>query len=119
MKSFQRREHTRYKTKPGILAAVPVSGTLTVIVGQVIDISENGLGLRHEDKIATSIDRSQLVLMGHEQCDYPVFEIPARLVYEKNVGENHRSGFQFDKLSKHQRSQLTSFIESNAESMTV
>ena len=117
--SFESREHVRYKTRDGILAALPVPGTLKVIVGQIIDISENGLALSHKDEIATSLNDGGLVLMGHEQFDNPLFEVPARLVYEKNLGEAYRSGFQFGVLSHSQTSRLASFIQSNVESKAV
>ena len=85
--SFEAREHVRYKMKDGILAALPVPGTLKVIIGRIIDISVNGLALSHEDEIATSLNGAELVLMGREQFDKPVFEVPARLVYERILGE--------------------------------
>ena len=117
--SLKTREHVRYRMKDGILAALPVPGTLKVIIGQIIDISENGLALRHKDEIGTALNKAELVLMGHEQDDYPAFEIPARLVYEKDIGGAFRSGFQFSDLSHRQTSQLTSFIESNIELIAV
>ncbi len=117
--SFQVREHVRYKMKDGKLAALPVPGTLKVIIGRIIDISENGLPLWHKDEIATAVNKADLVLMGHEHSDDPVFEVPARLVYEKDLGGAYRSGFQFGDLSQTQTSQLASFILSNIESRTV
>src|SRR5208283_678108 len=117
--SFQTREHIRYKMKGGILAALPVPGTLKVIIGQIIDISENGVALSHKDEIATSLNGAELVLMGHEQPDNPVFEVPARLVYEKELGGAYRSGFQFGALSRSQASRLASFIQFNVDSIAV
>jgi hypothetical protein len=105
--------------KDGILAALPVPGTLKVIIGQMIDISANGFALRHKDEIGTGVNKAGLVLMGHEQPEYPVFEFPARLVYEKDIGGAFRSGFQFGDLSRNQTSQLAYFIESNIESIAV
>lgn len=115
MTAFELRQHVRYKMKDGLLAALPVPGKLKIIVGQIINISENGLALRHKDQIATPIDRAELLLMGHERPDGSVLEIPARLIYEKDVGEAYRSGFQFGDLSQGQTSQLASFIQSNVE----
>ncbi len=117
--SFQTREHFRYKMKDGILAALPVPGTLRVIIGQIIDISEKGVALSHKDEIATSLNGAELVLMGHEQPDNPVFEVPARLVYEKELGEAYRSGFQFGALSRSQTSRLATFIQFNVDSIAV
>ncbi|MGA2223983.1 MAG: PilZ domain-containing protein [Syntrophobacteraceae bacterium] len=117
--SFQTREHIRYKMKDGILAALPVPGTLKVIIGQIIDISEKGVALSHKDEITTSLNGAELVLMGHEQPDKPVFGVPARLVYEKELGETYRSGFQFGALSQSQTSRLASFLQSNIESIAV
>lgn len=117
--SFEAREHVRYKMKDGILAALPVPGTLKVIIGRIIDISVNGLALSHEDEIATSLNGAELVLMGREQFGKPVFEVPARLVYEKDLGGDYRSGFQFGALSHSQTCRLASFIECNIESIAV
>ena len=117
--TFEARQNVRYKMKDGILAALHVPGTLKVIIGQMVDISENGLALRHKDKIGTVLGKAELVMMGHEQPDYPVFEFPARLVYEKDIGGAFRSGFQFGDLSQSQTYQLASFIESNIESIAV
>ena len=117
--SFESREHIQYKMKDGILAALPVPGTLKVIVGQIIDISENGSAFSHKYEIATSLNGGELVLMGHEQSDKPVFGVPARLVYEKELGETYRSGFQFGALSQSQTSRLASFLQSNIESIAV
>jgi hypothetical protein len=117
--SFEAREHVRYRMKDGILAALPVPGTLKVIIGQIIDISENGLAISHEDEIAKNLNGAELVLMGHEQFDNPVFEVPARLVYEKDLGGDYRSGFQFGALSNSQTSRLASFIQCNVESIAV
>ena len=77
------RRHVRHKMKDGMLAVLPLPGTLKVIVGQIIDISENGLALRHKDEIAMSLGKAELILMGHEHSEGPTFEIPARLVYEQ------------------------------------
>ncbi len=117
--SFEAREYVRYKMKYGILAALPVPGTLKVVIGEIIDISANGLALSHEDEITTSHKGAELVLMGQEQFDNPAFEVPARLVYEKDLGEAYRSGFQFGALSQSQTSRLASFIQSNVESIAV
>ncbi len=113
--SFEARRHIRYKMRDGMLAALPVPGTLKVIVGQIMNMSENGLAIRHKDRIAMKLNKAELVLMGHERPDDPMLEIPARLVYEKNLGEGYRSGFQFGELSQGQTSQLASFIQSNVE----
>jgi c-di-GMP-binding flagellar brake protein YcgR len=109
------RQHVRYKMKDGMLAVLPLPGTLKAIVGQIIDISESGLALWHKDEIARSLSKAELILMGHEQSEDPTFEIPARLVYEQEQGEGYRSGFQFADLSQGQMSQLASFIQSNIE----
>jgi hypothetical protein len=113
------RRKVRYKMRDGMLAALPLPGTLKVIVGQIVDISENGLALRHKDEIARPLTQAEIILMGHEHSEEPAFEIPARLVYEKEQGEGYRSGFQFGALSQGQMSQLTSFIKSNAESIAI
>jgi c-di-GMP-binding flagellar brake protein YcgR len=113
------RRHVRYKVKGGMLAALPVPGTLKVIVGQIIDISENGLALGHKDEITRPLGKAELILMGHERSEDPTFEIPARLIYEKEHGEGYRSGFQFGDLSQWQVSQLASFIQSNIEPLAV
>ncbi len=109
------RRHVRHKMKDGMLAVLPLPGTLKVIVGQIIDISENGLALRHKDEIAMSLGKAELILMGHEHSEGPTFEIPARLVYEQEQREGYRSGFQFGDLSQGQMSALASFIHSNIE----
>ncbi len=113
------RQHVRYKMKEGMLAALPVPGTLKVIVGQILDISEKGLALRHKDEIAIGPEIAGLLLMGHERSAVDAFEIPAKLVYEREQEEGYRSGFQFDDLSQGQISQLASFIESNIESIAI
>jgi c-di-GMP-binding flagellar brake protein YcgR len=109
------RQHVRYKMKHGMLAVLPLPGKIKVIVGQIVDISESGLALRHTDEIAMSLGKTELILMGHEESEDPTFEIPARLVYEKEQAEGYRSGFQFDDLSGEQMSQLAYFIQSNIE----
>ncbi len=117
--SREARRHVRYKMKDGMLAALPLPGTLKVIVGQIMDISKNGVALRHKDKIARPLSKAELILMGHEQSEEPAFEIPARLVYEKEQGEGYRSGFEFGDLSQGQILQLASFIQSNIEPIGV
>jgi c-di-GMP-binding flagellar brake protein YcgR len=109
------RQHVRYKMRDGMLAVLPLPGTLKAIVGQIIDISESGLALRHKDEIAMPLSKADLILMGHEQSEDPTFEISARLVYEQEQGGNYRSGFQFGDLSQGQMSQLVAFIQSNIE----
>jgi len=116
---LEARRHVRYKVKAGMLAALSVPGTLKVIVGQIINISENGLALRHKDGIKRSLVKAELILMGHEQSEEPAFEVPVRLVYEQEQGEGYRSGFQFSELSQRQMSKLASFIQSNVESIAV
>lgn len=113
------RRKIRYKMKKGMLAALSVPGTLKVIIGQIIDISEAGLALRHGDEISSELNEAGLMLMGHEQSEEPVIEIPARLVYEQELEGGYRSGFQFAELSQGQISRLTTFIESNMESIAV
>jgi len=113
------RRYARYKMKAGMLAALSLPGTLKVIVGQIIDISANGLALRHKDRIARPLSSAELILMGHEQSEDPAFEIPVRLVYEQEQEEGYRSGFQFGDLSQGQIAQLTSFIRSNIEQIAV
>ncbi|MHC1728986.1 MAG: PilZ domain-containing protein [Syntrophobacteraceae bacterium] len=113
------RQHVRYKMKDGMLAVLHLPGTLKTIVGQILDISEGGLALRHKDQIAMSLTRAELILMGHEQSEDPTFDIHARLVYEQEQGENYRSGFQFGDLSPGQMSQLRFFIQSNIEPIAV
>lgn len=83
------RRYVRHKMKGGMLAALPLPGTLKVIVGQIIDISESGLALRHKDEIAMSLNKAELILMGYEQSEEPTLEIPARLVYEQQQGEGY------------------------------
>ena len=109
------RQHVRYKMKDGMLAVVALPGTIKTIVGQIIDISKSGLALRHNDEIAMSLSKAELILMGHEDSEDAAFEIPARLVYEKEQSEGYRSGFQFADLSQGQMLQLASFIQSNIE----
>jgi c-di-GMP-binding flagellar brake protein YcgR len=113
------RQHVRYKMKEGMLALLPLPGQIRVIVGQIIDISESGLALRHTDEIAMSLSKTELILMGHEESEDPTFEIPARLVYEQEQAEGYRSGFQFDDLSQEQRAQLDFFIQSNIDSLAI
>jgi c-di-GMP-binding flagellar brake protein YcgR len=102
-----------------MLAALSLPGTLKVIVGQIVDISESGLALRHKDEIARPLSKAEIILMGHEHSEEPAFEIPARLVYEKELGEDYRSGFQFGNLSQGQILQLESFIKSNVEPIAI
>jgi c-di-GMP-binding flagellar brake protein YcgR len=113
------RRHVRFKIKSGMLAALSLPGTLRVIVGHIVDISESGLALRHKDEITRPLSKTELILMGHEHSEEPTFEIPAMLVYEQEQGEGYRSGFQFGDLSQGQISQLASFIQSNIEPIAV
>jgi c-di-GMP-binding flagellar brake protein YcgR len=105
--------------KDGMLAVLPLPGKIRTIVGQIIDISESGLALRHADEIPMPMKKADLILMGHEQLEDPTLEISARLIYEKEQGEGFRSGFQFDDLSGEQMSQLACFIQSNMEPVTI
>jgi c-di-GMP-binding flagellar brake protein YcgR len=116
-RSREGRRHVRYKIKSGTLAALPLPGTLKVIVGQIIDMSEGGLALKHKDEITKPLNNVEIILMGHEQSGGPAFELPARFVYELEQGEDYRSGFQFGDLSKGQISRLDSFIQSNIDSV--
>jgi c-di-GMP-binding flagellar brake protein YcgR len=113
------RRHVRYRIKEGMLAAFSLPGTLKIVVGHIIDISESGLALRHRDEITRSLSKAELILMGHERSGEPAFEIPAKLVYEQEQDEGYRSGFQFGDLSQGQVSQLASFIRSNIEPIAV
>ena len=113
------RRHVRYKIKEGMLAAFSLPGTLKIVVGHIIDISESGLALRHRDEITRPLSKAELILMGHERSGEPAFEIPAKLVYEQEQDEGYRSGFQFGDLSQGQVSQLASFIRSNIEPIAV
>jgi len=113
------RKQTRYRMRNGMLAVLPLPGQTRTIVGQIVDISESGLALKHTDEIAMSLNRAELILMGHEESVDPTFEIPARLVYEKEQGEGYRSGFRFDDLSREQMYQLSCFIRSNIEPIAV
>jgi hypothetical protein len=72
------RRHVRYKMKDGMLAVLPLPGTLKTIVGQILDISESGLALRHKDEIPMPMSKAELVLMGHEQSEgehYPLITL--------------------------------------------
>ncbi len=117
--NLEARQHVRYRLKKGMLAALPVHGTLKVIVGQILDISENGLALRHKDEISIGRKEAGLLLMGHEQSQAPAFEIPVTIVYEREQEEGYRSGFRFSDLSQGQMSRLTAFIRSNTESTAI
>ncbi len=112
------RGHVRYKMKNGMLAVLPLPGQFRSIVGHIVDISGSGLALRHTDEIPVHLKRGDLILMGHEDREDQVLEIPARLVYEKEQAEGYRSGFQFGELSSEQVSQLACFIQSNVEPAT-
>ena|SRR5208282_2516751 len=110
------RKHVRYALKEGILAALSLPGTLQLIIGQIIDVSESGLALRHGDQIATTAPTAELFLIGRERLEDSEFNVTARLVYDQDLGTGHRSGFEFRDLTENQASRLASFIRFNMES---
>ncbi|MGV8075260.1 MAG: PilZ domain-containing protein [Syntrophobacteraceae bacterium] len=115
MTLIDQRKHPRYQVKDGTLAVLSRRGDIFMRLGEIIDISEEGVGLRHmevEKQLDSSLD---LKVVGYEAKGLRIENFPGRLVYEvPESSKGLRCGIRFDGLSGEQLGLWRHFIRFNS-----
>jgi c-di-GMP-binding flagellar brake protein YcgR len=113
------RKNRRVRTDGKVFAAFFSPSQEFVKLGQIIDISEGGVGLRYVGINEQTGESSQLEIFDSNE-ELQLGRIPCRVVYDMELtGESRgvlkvrRCGVQFQKLSEKQTTALRTFIESN------
>ncbi len=110
------RRHPRYRIKGGMLVVLSVSANDGSTAAEILDISENGLALMHDDEVEAVPNRAEILLIGEETSNESLLKILASFVYQKELEQGFRSGFEFIGLSQDEASWLRNFIKRNIES---
>ena len=111
--NIEARKHLRFRMKDGILAALTVAGTIMLTVGQIRDMSADGLTVIHTDEVPIAPGMADMLLLGYGGSQAPDLNIPARFIHQKNTENGFRYGFEFGDLSREQRTRVSAFIQSN------
>lgn len=112
------RRTERYVTKEGAIGAFfPTEPDDFLRVGRIIDISEEGLGLRYFANTGDARPPTHMDIFGSCHPLIYIGNVPGRVVYDREVvaipGSNlrvRRCGVKFGKLSRKQLSQLHHFM---------
>ena len=107
------RRHPRYGIKGGMLVVLSVSVDNGSTAAEILDMSENGLALMHDDELAAVPDKAEILLIGPETSNESLLKIFASLIYQKKLEQGFRSGFEFIDLSRDETSWLQNFIKRN------
>jgi len=120
-KEKEKRKHSRLQA--GDLTYVKLRSESGEDIGQLLDISQEGLSLRYfEDKeISGEYSKLGIFLSG---SDFSIDNIPVRIVSDITMtGKStlnrpglRRYGIQFDKLTSDQQSKLIYFLQNHTKS---
>jgi hypothetical protein len=115
-KLFERRKYKRFQVKSGVVAVLTPRWPHPTMVGDVLDISSNGLALRYIADEAPSDRLSELTLVSPEHR-FRLAKLPIRAVSDFEIAKvpfgfvaPRRLGLQFGELTQDQTSQLEYLI---------
>ena len=119
-KLFERRKHKRFQVEPGVVALLTPRWPHPTMVGDVLDISSNGLALRYiADEAPSDRLSSELTLVSPEHS-FRLAKLPIRAVSDFEIAKvpfsfaaPRRLGLQFGELTQDQTSQLEYLIMSH------
>lgn len=112
----ERRRHKRFKVKEG---ASVVFRAHSIELGQIINVSRNGLAFRYVSSQQPSSGSFELVILSGDGGFY-LDEIPFKIVSDFEMNDDplsfsttRRCGVQFGKLGRKQVSRLEYFIQNH------
>ncbi|UCG79702.1 MAG: hypothetical protein JSV60_06880, partial [Desulfobacterales bacterium] len=85
-KLFERRKYKRFQVKPGVVAVLTPRWPHPTMVGDVLDISSNGLALRYIADEAPSDRLSELTLVSPEHR-FRLAKLPIRAVSDFEIAK--------------------------------
>ena len=101
----ERREHTRFKALG-----------LSTPFGEVIDVSDSGVGVFRKGKVSCSVGDMATLLISHDSTE---IELNARVVRIENVGLfRHEIGFEFVDVTEETLTKLWSLADSACSEFT-
>jgi hypothetical protein len=111
---FERRRHTRFQVPKSAFVGF---GPYDAKVGQIIDVSTDGLAFRYVGTEEPSNGELSIFL---SERDFYVDKIPFKTISDFEIADKtastsvplRRSGVQFGRLTDHQSSQLEHFLHS-------
>ena len=112
----ERRRHKRFKAQMG---ASVVLRAHSIELGQIIDVSRDGLAFRYVSSQQPSSGSFELVILSSE-ADFYLDEIPFKIVSDFETNDDpfsfsitRRCSVQFGKLRRKQETQLEYFIKNH------
>ena len=119
-KNVDRRERERFKVKPGSVVLVDKDWPHSTIVGNILDISKDGVAVQIVDDDALPESRCELKLA----CNNPpcfVEKLPAKAVSDVTMAKvsfgslvPRRLGLRFGPLTDDQTAEIENYIKDNA-----
>lgn len=117
--SIESRQHKRYHSKEGILAAFSSPDeTRSIKLGKIIDISHRGLAFQYLAMEKQTQTLSELRIVGSTGPFLHLEKIPCEVVYDLEIGgeresrlEARRCGVRFSDIPEDQLSRLNLFIQ--------
>ena len=117
---MERRKHTRYKS--GGLGFVALHDGHSHILGQLLDISQNGLSLRYlaENHIPETLKQSCKLDIFSSDQEITLENVASEIVYDSDCEAGHiptkRCALQFKDLTGEQEHTLGKFISARHKS---
>ncbi len=118
---MERRKHTRYKSRG--LGFVALHNDHSHILGQLLDISQNGLSLRYlaENQIPETLKQSCSLDVFSSDQEIALENVTSRFIYDSDVEDGHiqtkRCALQFEDLTEEQQVSLAELLsQKNAKS---
>ena len=117
--SHELRENTRFSVKEAVLVAFfPPDQREYIMLGDLTDISENGLGVCYTDTEKQSTESMQVSIFGIENVGF-VSRIRCKVVYDINIPGDplpspclRRCGIFFEEPPANRKDQLKQFMGS-------
>ncbi len=115
--SMEKRAHKRFSGKEGAFAAFLRPNEL-VNLGNIVDISIGGLGVRYLCSSETGCECTRIKIFGSNGAFIHIEGIECKIVYDEEIPNSswsqlrtRRCGVRFKELNVRQMSKLQEFIE--------
>ncbi len=122
-KRDERREHQRFKVKPGGIAVLTPRWPRSTVVGDILDISKGGAAMKYVADEAPPRDPCELTMANtnprfflHKIPIVAVTDIPMTTI-PFGAMQPRRLGVQFGKLTAEQTADIEGFIDNHATVM--